>query len=81
MSSILAAVITGCLTLLGVIITNISGNRSLQTKLERNQAVTATRLEELTREVREHNNFALRVPVMEEKLKSISHRLENLEKK
>ena len=81
MSSILAAVITGCLTLLGVIITNISGNRSLQTKLERNQAVTATRLEELTREVREHNHFALRVPVMEEKLRSISHRLENLEKK
>ena len=77
----IAAVITGILTLVGVVVTNISGNRSLQNKLERNQAVTDTKLEELTREVREHNNFALRVPVMEEKLKSISHRLENLENK
>lgn len=81
MYSVIAAVITGILTLVGVVVTNISGNRSLQNKLERNQAVTDTKLEELTREVREHNNFALRVPVMEEKLKSISHRLENLENK
>lgn len=79
MYGVVAAVITGVLTLVGVIITNISGNRSLQMKLERNQAVMDTRLEELTREVREHNHFAIRVPVMEEKLRVLEHRIKNLE--
>lgn len=81
MHSVIAAVITGILTLVGVIVTNISGNRSLQTKLERNQAVMDTRLEELTREVREHNHFAIRVPVMEEKLRVLEHRIKDLETK
>ena len=81
MHSVIAAVITGILTLVGVIFTNISGNRSLQTKLERNQAVMDTRLEELTREVREHNHFAIRVPVMEEKLRVLEHRIKDLETK
>ena len=81
MYGVVAAVITGVLTLVGVIITNISGNRSLQMKLERNQAVMDTRLEELTREVREHNHFAIRVPVMEEKLRVLEHRIKNLENK
>lgn len=79
MGSIVAAVITGTLALVGVIITNISGNRSMQAKLERNQAVTDTKLEELTREVREHNNFARRMPVVEEKLKVLEHRVKHLE--
>ena len=79
MGSIIAAVITGSLALAGVIITNISGNRSMQAKLERNQAVTDTKLEELTREVREHNNFARRMPVVEEKLKVLEHRVKHLE--
>ena len=79
MDSILAALITGILALAGVIITNISGNRSVRTKLERNQAVTDTKLEELTREVREHNNFARRMPVVEEKIKALEHRIKNLE--
>ena len=79
MVSVVAAVITGVLTLIGVIVTNISGNRSLQTKLERNQAVMDTRLEELTREVREHNHFAIRVPVMEEKIRVLEHRMKKLE--
>lgn len=81
MGSIIAAVITGSLALAGVIITNISGNRSMQAKLERNQAVTDTKLEELTREVREHNNFARRMPVVEEKLKVLEHRVKHLENK
>ena len=81
MDSILAALITGILALAGVIITNISGNRSVRTKLERNQAVTDTKLEELTREVREHNNFARRMPVVEEKLKALEHRVKHLENK
>jgi len=81
MYSVIAAVITGLLTLAGVIVTNVSGNRSLQTKLERTQAVTDTKLEELTREVREHNHFALRMPVMEEKLRVLEHRIKTLENK
>ena len=79
MESILTAIITGSLALVGVVITNVSGNRSVRTKLERNQAVTDTKLEELTREVREHNNFARRMPVVEEKLKALEHRVKHLE--
>lgn len=67
--SIIAAVITGALTLFGVILAN---NKA--------QAVTETKLEELTREVREHNNFAKRVPVVEEQIKVINHRIEDLER-
>ena len=66
--TILTALITGAVTLLGVIVSN-----------GRAQAVTETRLEELTREVREHNNFARRVPVMEEQIKVINHRIADLE--
>lgn len=67
--SIIAAVITGALTLFGVILAN---NKA--------QAVTETKLEELTREVREHNNFAKRMPVVEEQIKVINHRIEDLER-
>ena len=67
--SIIVAIITGVLTLIGVLISN-----------SRSQAVTETRLEELTREVRLHNNFAQRVPVMEEQIKVINHRLGDLER-
>ena len=77
----LSAAITGGLALLGVVITNLSSHRHLQAKLEKNQAVTDTKLEELTREVREHNGFAKRMPVVEEKLKSLCHRVTNLEQK
>ena len=79
MDSILAALITGILALAGVIITNISGNRSVRTKLERNQAVTDTKLEELAREVREHNHFARRMPVVEEQIRVANHRIADLE--
>ena len=79
MESVLAALITGSLALVGVVVTTVSGNRSVRTKLERNQAVTDTKLEELTREVREHNNFAKRMPVVEEKIKVINHRIDDLE--
>lgn len=79
MESILAATITGALSLLGVVITNISGNRKMQSSLDKAQAVTDTKLDELTREVREHNNFARRVPVVEEQIKVINHRIKDLE--
>lgn len=81
MEGIIAAVITGGLALAGVIITNISGNRSMQSKLEKNQAVTDTKIEELTREVRLHNGFAEKIPVIQEQIKVINHRIEDLERK
>lgn len=68
--TIIAALITGAVTLLGVLVSN-----------GRSQAVTETKLEELTREVREHNGFARRMPVVEEQIKVINHRLSDLEKK
>ena len=66
---IVIALITGGITLAGVLISN-----------SRSQAITDTKLEELTREVREHNNFAKRMPVVEEQIKVINHRIEDLEK-
>lgn len=79
--AILAALITGGLALVGTIITVWASNTRLQHKIELTQAVTDTKLEELTREVREHNNFAKRVPVLEEQIKVANHRIEDLEKK
>ncbi len=67
--TIAGAVVTGLLTLMGVLISN-----------SRSQAVTETRLEELTREVREHNNFARRVPVVEEQIRVMDRRMTALEK-
>ena len=75
MESILVAVITGGLSLIGVVISNISSNRRVEANLKMAQAVTDTKLEELTREVREHNGFAHRIPVLEEKVKSLERRL------
>ena len=68
MNEIIVALITGSITLLGVLISNGKA-----------QAVTDTKLEELTREVREHNHFAQRVPVLEEQMKVANHRIQDLE--
>ena len=68
MESILSALIAGAVTLIGVLIAN-----------SRSQAVSDTKLEELTREVREHNNFARRVPILEEQMKVANHRIADLE--
>ena len=68
MESILSALIAGAVTLIGVLIAN-----------SRSQAVTDTKLEELTREGREHNNFARRVPILEEQMKVANHRIADLE--
>lgn len=81
MEGIIAAAVTGGLALIGVVITNISGNRSMQSKLTTNQAVTDTKIEELTREVRLHNGFAEKIPVIQEQIKVINHRIEDLEHK
>lgn len=83
MDSIIVALITGGLSLVGVVITCSASNRktesNLNNALDKNLAVTETKLNELTREVRKHNNFAERMPVVEEQIKVINHRLEDLE--
>ena len=76
MESIISAAITGILALLGVIFTNMQSNKKMEQKLEKAQAVTDCRLEELTREVREHNNFARRMPVVEEQIKGIKEKID-----
>lgn len=80
MEGIISAAITGVLALAGIIITNISSNRKIEQQLDKAQAVTDCKIDELTREVRDHNNFARRMPVVEEQIKVINHRLEDLEK-
>lgn len=77
--AIIVALITGGLSLLGVIITSRQTSKDMESKLEKQQAVTETKLAELTREVRLHNNFAQRVPVLEEQIKVANHRIEDLE--
>ncbi len=76
---VLVAIISGGLTLIGVIISNLAAGRKTQARIETSQAVTDTKIDELTREVREHNNFAKRVPVVEEQIKVINHRISDLE--
>lgn len=78
--AIIVALITGGLSVLGVIISNIGSNKKIESALSTSQAVTDCKIEELTREVREHNNFARRMPVVEEQIKVINHRLEDLER-
>ena len=78
--AIIVAIITGGLSLIGVIVSNNHTAQSMDAKLDKQQAVTETKLEELTREVREHNHFAQRVPVMEEQIKVINHQIEDLKK-
>ena len=78
--AIIIAIISGGVSLIGVIVSNSHTAQSMNAKLDKQQAVTETKLEELTREVREHNNFAKRVPVLEEQIKVANHRIEDLEK-
>lgn len=80
MIEIVVAAITGVLSLIGVVITNSKSNGEIKNELEKSQAVTDCKIEELTREVREHNNFAKRIPVVEEQIKVINHRIECLER-
>ena len=79
METIIAAAITGSLALIGVIITVNKGNQKLvqelKTEQAKQQAITDLRLDELTREVREHNNFAKRMPVLEQEVKGINEKI------
>lgn len=73
------SILTSLITLIGVLVSNGKSKKALQQQLEIDQAVTRTKIEELTREVREHNGFARRMPVVEEQLKVVNHRLKDLE--
>ena len=75
-----AALVTGGLSLAGVIVSNVLAAKKTEAAITLNQAVTDTKLEELTREVRSHNNFAQRMPVVEEQIKAMNNRVANLEK-
>lgn len=77
--AIIVALITGGLSLAGVVITCAVTARKNETSMKINQAVTDTKIDELTREVRLHNGFAQRMPVVEEQIKVINHRIEDLE--
>lgn len=68
METIVAAIITGIVTLAGVLIAN-----------SKSQAITDVKIEELTREVRKHNSFAEKIPVIEEQIKVANHRIDDLE--
>ena len=78
--AIITALITGGLSLTGVVITCIVTAKRSEHALRVAQAVTDTKIEELTRAVREHNGFARRMPVVEEQIKVINHRISDLER-
>lgn len=80
MDSILSALIAGGLALIGVIITSISNNRSIENKLTTSQAVTETKLDTLTEEVRKHNNFAERIPVIEHDVAQLKEDVKELKR-
>lgn len=79
MEAIIVALITGGLSLVGVVITCLASNRKIQQDLATHQAVTETKIEELTREVREHNNFAKRMPVVENEIQHIEEDIHKLQ--
>lgn len=77
--AVIVALITGGLSLIGIVYSSNKTGQAMDSKLDKQQAVIETKMDELTREVREHNNFARRVPVVEEQIKVINHRIEDLE--
>lgn len=79
MNEILIAIITGGLSLLGVIVTNRSANDKMMHSMDVSQAVTDEKLAELTREVRAHNHFAEKIPVVQEQLRALDRRVGELE--
>lgn len=79
--AIIVAVITGCFTLAGTVLAVISSSRKASENLRISQAVTDTKIDELTREVREHNNFAARMPVVEEQIAEIKRDTDTLAKR
>lgn len=80
MEGIIISIVSGVCSIVGVVLASSAASRKLQQQLEISQAVMNTKLESLTDEVRAHNEFARRMPVIEEQIKVINHRLEDLER-
>lgn len=78
--TLIGTIFVGICSVLGVVITNNKANRDFDAKLDKAQAITDYKIEELTREVRLHNDFAKRIPVIEEQMKVVNHRIEDIEK-
>jgi hypothetical protein len=77
--AVITALITGGMSLTGVVVTCLATARKSEKTMAVSQAVTDTKIEELTREVRLHNGFAEKIPVIQEQIKVINHRMEDLE--
>jgi hypothetical protein len=80
-SSIIVSIISAAATLTGVVLSTKASNRDIQSKLETHQAVIDTKIDNLAAAVNKHNHFAERMPVIEEQIKVINHRLEDLERR
>lgn len=79
--AVLVTLIGSGLSLIGVVFTNYQSNKKIESTLDKKQAVTDEKITELTREVREHNNFAKRMPVVELQIKNIEEKIKKLEEK
>lgn len=77
--AVLVALITGGVSLIGTVLTILAANKKTNENLKISQAVMDTKIDELTREVRQHNNFAMEIPVIKEQIKVINHRIDDLE--
>lgn len=81
MESIIVAIITGGLALVGVVITNVSSNKTIENNLKVAQAVTDTKLESLTDEVRKHNEFAIKIPTLETRVNTLEREVHEIKAK
>ena len=79
MTEIIVAIVTGVATVIAVVLTNSRNSREMDAKLEKAQAITDTKIEELTREVRIHNGFAQRIPEQKKKMSVANNRIKDLE--
>lgn len=80
LESVIVALITGGLSLLGVLFSVFASSRKTQAEFDKSQAVMNEKISELTREVREHNNFAMRIPVVENQIQNLNNRLSVIER-
>lgn len=78
MINIIVALITGGLTLIGVIYTNNASNRRIENQLVTSQAVTDTKIDHLTNEVKRHNDFVEKIPVLENRVTNVEHEIQEL---
>ena len=79
LEAVIVAIITGVFSLTGILLSSKATQNKIMTEIKINQAVTDTKIEELTRETRLHNGFGQRIPILEEQMKSVNHRISDLE--